>query len=129
MIDINDDDNNDANNQQEVEDDPWATKPKPKPTISKISATPFDDGGEPDFAGWLAAQAEKKKQGKALPKGLAKSSSSAASSTGAKKPATAIVGAKTTRTAAAKSKPVVAKKIDMTPKDESLDDDEGWDGW
>ena len=63
------------------------SKPKPTTTIKRetsakkstpiattASATPFDDG-EPDFAGWLAAQAEKKKGGslggKALPKGLA----------------------------------------------------------
>ncbi|EGS18254.1 uncharacterized protein CTHT_0062760 [Thermochaetoides thermophila DSM 1495] len=129
MDDIYDDDNNDANNQQETDEDPWAAKSKPKPTSTKISATPFDDGGEPDFAGWLAAQAEKKKQGKVLPKGLAKSSSLAASSAGAKKPTTTIVSAKTTSMAGAKSKPVVAKKIDMKPKDESLDDDEGWGGW
>jgi len=129
MDDIYDDDNNDANNQQETDEDPWAAKSKPKPTSTKISATPFDDGGEPDFAGWLAAQAEKKKQGKVLPKGLAKSSSLAASSAGAKKPTTSIVSAKTTSMAGAKSKPVVAKKIDMKPKDESLDDDEGWGGW
>ena len=35
------------------------------------AATPFDDGGEPDFAGWLAAQSKSKTQ-KSLPKGLAK---------------------------------------------------------
>lgn len=85
-----------------------------KPAVA--SATPFggpDD--EPDFAGWLAAQAEKKKGGiggaaKALPKGLAKSSGTAGA---AKKPILA--------------KPA-AKKIDLKPK--NTDDDDGWgDGW
>ena len=74
------------------------------------SATPFDDG-EPDFEGWLAAQAQKKSGGsKPLPKGLAKSGGPA------KKPLV-------------KSKPVVAKKLDLKPK-ESENDDDGWgDGW
>lgn len=71
-------------------------------------AVPFVDDGEPDFAGWLAAQAQKKSgPGKALPRGLAPSKS-------AKKPA---------------AKPVAAKKLDMRPK-ETEDDGEGWgDGW
>ncbi|KAH8671494.1 armadillo-type protein [Xylariales sp. PMI_506] len=81
------------------------------------SAAAFDDGSEPDFAGWLAAQAQKKTGGaggKALPKGLAKSGAGGAL---AKKPA-----------AASKPKPVIAKKIDMKPKETA--DDDGWgDGW
>lgn len=79
-------------------------------------ATPFDDGDEPDFAGWLAAQAQKKKPGSAkpLPKGLSKP-------TTAKKP----VPKATAKPAA---KPVSAKKIDMKPKESG--DDDGWgDGW
>ncbi|KAJ6443303.1 protein kinase family protein [Purpureocillium lavendulum] len=78
------------------------------PTV--VSPAPFDDA-EPDFAGWLAAQAQKKKPGgKALPKGLSKS-------TTAKKPATKPA-----------AKPVAAKKLDMKPKE--TDDDDGWgDGW
>ena len=87
------------------------------PTSSKpgavASATPYDET-EPDFEGWLAAQAQKKKpSSKPLPKGLTKSASS------------------TTKKPAAKpaAKPIVAKKkIDLKPKDD--DDDEGWgDGW
>ncbi|OTA82486.1 hypothetical protein M434DRAFT_400956 [Hypoxylon sp. CO27-5] len=82
---------------------------------------PFDDGSEPDFAGWLAAQAKKSGPGgsKPLPKGLTKTNGKAATSTTtSKKPLPS-------RTA---SKPVVAKKIDMKPKE--TDDDDGWgDGW
>lgn len=79
-----------------------------KPAVEPQTA--FDDGSEPDFAGWLAAQSQKK-PGKSLPKGLNKSAGAA------KKPAPK--GA---------SKPVVAKKIDLKPK--ANDDDEGWgDGW
>ncbi|PHH88597.1 hypothetical protein CDD83_7324 [Cordyceps sp. RAO-2017] len=76
------------------------------------SPAPFDDG-EPDFAGWLAAQAQKKKPGanKPLPKGLTKST---ATKKAAPRPA---------------AKPIVAKKIDMKPK-ETEDEDDGWgDGW
>ncbi|KAI1270695.1 ARM repeat-containing protein [Xylariaceae sp. FL1019] len=88
-----------------------STKPAPAPTTS------MDDGSEPDFAGWLAAQANKKNPGssKPLPKGLAKGGSAA------KKPLPS-------RTASG-AKPAVSKKIDMKPKDSGGDDD-GWgDGW
>jgi SCY1-like protein 1 len=92
-------------------------KPKSKSTPA-VSATPFDDNGEPDFAGWLAAQTQKKPGTKPLPKGLAKPAASAS------------IAAKKAPVAAAKPvpKPVVAKKIDTTPKD--MGDDDGWDdGW
>ncbi len=86
-----------------------------------VTATPFDDS-EPDFAGWLAAQSSKKSgTAKALPKGLAKigGSSSGAGAAGTKK---------TTVAVKPKAKPVVAKKIDLKPKETG--DDDGWgDGW
>jgi SCY1-like protein 1 len=95
--------------------------PSTSRNVSGGSAKPFDDGAEPDFAGWLAAQAQKKTgAGKQLPKGLAKSAHAngkTAAASAAKKTA-----------AAAKPKPVVAKKIDMKPKE--TEDDDGWgDGW
>lgn len=100
--------------------DPWSTatsKPAKKtPHTTTTTTTSYDNGAEPDFAGWLAAQAQKKNPGaaaKPLPKGLA-----------AKKPLAS-------RSASAPAaKPVVAKKkIDMKPKDTGGDDD-GWgDGW
>ncbi|XP_044721293.1 kinase [Hirsutella rhossiliensis] len=105
MDDMGDDD-------QVVEASSTFTAAANKAPVAAASPAPFDDG-EPDFAGWLAAQAQKKKLGgnKPLPKGLNKS-------TAAKKP--------TTRPAA---KPAVAKKIDMKPK-ETENDDDGWgDGW
>jgi SCY1-like protein 1 len=50
--------------------DPFA--PRPSETLSTSAAT-FDDKGEPDFAGWLNAQAQTKKSiKKPLPKGLSK---------------------------------------------------------
>ena len=92
------------------------------------AANPFEDDGEPDFAGWLAAQAGKKTGAKPLPKGLAKPAngrpvaagrSATTGSTG--KPAAASV-------VKPKPKPVVAKKVDTAPKETGEED--GWgDGW
>ncbi len=99
-----------------------------------LATNPFQDDGEPDFAGWLAAQAQKKPGlGKPLPKGLANlttSNSSRPSATG-KVATTGSVGgagAKKAAVTAMKPKPIVAKKIDTAPK--VADDDDGWgDGW
>ncbi|KAF8862334.1 kinase family protein-like protein [Acephala macrosclerotiorum] len=107
---------------------PKATKPAPS------AANPFDDNGEPDFAGWLAAQAGKKTSAKPLPKGLAKASTS----NGRPAPATRVAstdgiggaGAKKAAITAVKpaAKPLVTKKIDTAPKETG--DDDGWgDGW
>ncbi|OLN85546.1 putative inactive serine/threonine-protein kinase scy1 [Colletotrichum chlorophyti] len=103
-----------------ADDDGWGEPSgNKKPSTTKEttpSAAPFDDGSEPDFAGWLAAQSQKKgNSSKPLPKGLTKSSTASV-----KKPLTAKPA----------SKPVVAKKIDMKPKQTDDDDDDGWgDGW
>ncbi|TRX95144.1 hypothetical protein FHL15_003836 [Xylaria flabelliformis] len=129
MGDMNDDDAGDAwgepsDSAAAVNDDAWSTptitttSSKPaKKTTPAVSSQSFDDGTKPDFAGWLAAQAQKKTPGgaaKPLPKGLAKSS--------AKKPLAS-------RSASASAKTTVAKTIDMKPKDTGGDDD-GWgDGW
>lgn len=79
-------------------------------TTSKPSPVPFDDGGEPDFAGWLAAQSKSKSK-KPLPKGLNKTSTTAASKPTTTKPRVA----------------TPAKKIDTKPKEE---EDDGWgDAW
>lgn len=52
--------------------DPWATPPTSSTNSPKPSAS-YDDGGEPDFEGWLNAQAQAKSGSKKpLPKGLAK---------------------------------------------------------
>lgn len=86
------------------------------PVTNKSPAVPFDDGGEPDFAGWLAAKNQSKAK-KPLPKGLNKSSSTNSAPTRA-------------TVASAKPRAVVApaKKIDTKPKDEGEDD--GWgDAW
>ena len=124
MGDMDDDDTTNNNSGADAWDAPSNSPPTTSPAASrngqgaaaKASPAPFDDGSEPDFAGWLAAQARKKNStSKPLPKGLAKSS--------AKKPLGSSGGAP-----AKKAVPAPKKKIDMKPK-ESADDD-GWgDGW
>ena len=56
------------------------------PTTTTIAntAVPYDDGGEPDFEGWLKAQASAK-SGKPLPKGLAPRSGAGASASASAK--------------------------------------------
>ncbi|KAI6907606.1 ARM repeat-containing protein [Hortaea werneckii] len=56
--------------------DPITTPPRTSTShaskVSSSSSIPYDDGGEPDFEGWLNAQAAAKQQSKKpLPKGLA----------------------------------------------------------
>ncbi|KAM0519653.1 hypothetical protein ACHAPE_003834 [Trichoderma viride] len=97
-------------------DTPFTAANKSASASASVSATPFDED-EPDFAGWLAAQA-KKGPSKPLPKGLSKTSA-------AKKPAAKAA----TKPAAKPAAKPVAKKIDLTPK-EAEEDDDGWgDGW
>ena len=106
-------------------------------TSSSNVASPFGhDDTEPDFAGWLAAQAQKKKAAslggglKPLPKGLSKG---AGGGIGGDK---ALTGKKAGTGAGAaavfkKQQPVISaktKKVNLEPKDEG--DDNGWcDGW
>ncbi|KAJ5777501.1 hypothetical protein N7520_000747 [Penicillium odoratum] len=81
----------------------------PDPSANKSSAVPYDDGGEPDFAGWLAAKSQAKTK-KPLPKGLGKVGSNLAATKSSTKP-----------------RVPTAKKIDTKPKDE---EDDGWgDAW
>ncbi|KAL7937027.1 armadillo-type protein [Trichoderma chlorosporum] len=99
------------------EDDAFETPSAAANASTTVSATPFGED-EPDFAGWLAAQAQKKGPSKPLPKGLAKT-------TAAKKPVTKTVAKPVAKPSA---KPAAAKKIDLAPKE--TDDDDGWgDGW
>jgi SCY1-like protein 1 len=122
----------------DLEEDTFFDAPSEKQklkTTTTSPAAPFDDNGEPDFAGWLAAQAGKKSSAKPLPKGLAKHTSTATSierlgqgkttSTGG---IGSGAGTKKAVVTAVKPKTVIAKKIDTTPKDTG--DDDGWgDGW
>jgi SCY1-like protein 1 len=71
--DIFEDDNTDAWGTMDDDGDNFfdASSNQHTKTSSPAPAAAFDDGGEPDFAGWLAAQSKAKSQ-KPLPKGLAK---------------------------------------------------------
>ncbi|KAJ4302311.1 Nuclear aminoacylation-dependent tRNA export pathway component [Collariella sp. IMI 366227] len=115
-------DDNPISNAHEEEDTFFEADDHPKPSSSSrvpssssrktpaaASSTPFDDGSEPDFAGWLAAQAQKKSGAKALPKGLSKASGTSSAATG-KKPAV-VAKPKTV------PKTVVKKKIDTKPRE------------
>lgn len=87
-----------------------------------------DKDDEPDFAGWLAAQAGKKFTAKPLPKGLARSISAPKVSLNSSKSNTLSTNT-TTRTMTNKSasRVVVSKKIDTTPNE---NEDDSWgDGW
>ncbi|SPN97476.1 probable protein kinase family protein [Cephalotrichum gorgonifer] len=101
-------------------DDSNDTSPKASAKATSAPSLPYDDGGEPDFSGWLAAQSQKKTGNKPLPKGLAK-------------PKTSTIGAPKTASSvkkAASSRPAVTKKIDMKPKESEVDEDDAWgDGW
>ncbi|KAF7585296.1 hypothetical protein BBP40_011304 [Aspergillus hancockii] len=105
--------------EEQKTDDPFSPAPTTVSTAGsapapKAAPVPYDDGGEPDFAGWLAAQSKAKKT---LPKGLSKTTSAVSparnvSRNGATK-------AKTTTT---------TKKIVTKPKEEELDDwGDAWD--
>ncbi|EKG21439.1 hypothetical protein MPH_01237 [Macrophomina phaseolina MS6] len=74
------DDNNAWGTANDDLDDPFAP-PAPK---KETPTVPFDDNGEPDFAGWLTAQATAKQgaaKKKPLPKGLSRPAAGARAST------------------------------------------------
>jgi len=103
--------------------------PAPNTSIP-AAANPFQDDGEPDFAGWLAAQQKKPAAGKPLPKGLAKPAISngnrpAAAGRIATTGSVGGTGAKKAAVTAVKPKPIVAKKIDTAPK--ATDDEDIWE--
>lgn len=92
----------------------------------------FDDGGEPDFEGWLKAQAQAKSKTQ-LPKGLSKPSTTskvrptAASARSTTAPA-AVAQAKQNSTVAPSRRTVAPKPINTQPKDAVGEDDWG-DAW
>jgi SCY1-like protein 1 len=96
--------------------------------LSDTPATTYDDKGEPDFAGWLTAQAQAKQKAKnSLPKGLAKSSQTTLNrpSVGARSNTTGQVANKKAAVLPARTKPAASVRK-AQPKEE----DEGWgDAW
>lgn len=99
--------------------DAWGAEPDSTPAASVQSpkpGQPYDDGGEPDFEGWLIAQAASKiKNNKALPKGLVK-----------KAPVVKTAQSKPAKPSAPANKAVPAKKSQPEKKQEVVEDDDDW---
>jgi SCY1-like protein 1 len=102
--------------------DAWGTDEPASPPATSTQSTkpgmPYDDGGEPDFEGWLNAQAAvKARNGKVLPKGLTK-----------KTPVAKIAQSKpqTTVKASPASRVVPVKKAQTDKKQEVVEDDDDW---
>ena len=105
---------------------PWAedneTPSQGSTSRPSTSSVAFDDGGEPDFEGWLNAQTQAKTQSKKpLPKGLAKKP---AAPTKAVATSRNDAATKTTTSAAAKSN----RPAEGKPAAEEMNDDWG-DAW
>ena len=99
------------------------------------AAAMFDDKGEPDFAGWLNAQAQaKSKQKKApLPKGLTKTTGRpVGAAVRSNTTGTAVVGAEQSKKGVA-NRAVAANAAKPAPKkveEKAIEEDEGWgDAW
>ena len=117
------------------EEDSFFDAPARTKAMATTKSVAYDDGGEPDFAGWLAAQS-KTKSGKPAPKGLTKAANGglAAKPTATRSmsagPPAAANGPK--QVAKAASRTVIAPKKEVPkPKepDPTADDDWGaaWD--
>lgn len=91
-------------------------------TVTSKPSVNYDDGGEPDFEGWLNAQAAAKSKSKgALPKGLAKKTAPAAL-----KPA---VSTNVSTKAVGTGKAVAAKTVE-TKKEVNVEEEDDWgDAW
>lgn len=104
--------------------DAWGAEPTSPAAAAPQTAKPsmpYDDGGEPDFEGWLNAQAAaKQKSNKALPKGLVK-----------KAPVAKAPPSKPQASTKIASKAPVAKKPEPAKKQEEVveDDDDWGDAW
>lgn len=119
------------------EDDSFFDAPTTRKLTKPETVVTFDDAGEPDFAGWLAAQSQAKAK-KPLPKGLSKPTqapkNSAKPTTGTQEhtaaSASTVAGVKKSSAIASRSNTAkIAKVIDTKPK-ENDEVDDGWgDAW
>ena len=114
-------------------DAPAEAKPNPAPPIN------FDDGGEPDFEGWLKAQAQAKSKA-ILPRGLAKPAANVSNVSNGRQAVTrttttgsvgagvgARVGTKKIASTVAQPKSVATKSISTKPKQAEDDWSGAWD--
>lgn len=92
----------------------------------KTTAAAFDDQGEPDFEGWLNAQAQAKTKSKTqLPKGLSRPKAGVVTSSRSGSAAGG-VSAKTIPSSKPSSKGVVAVPSKPTPATTAVDEDDDW---
>jgi SCY1-like protein 1 len=107
-------------------DAPSSAKRSPSPG----PAVAFDDGGEPDFAGWLAAQSKAKAR-PPLPKGLSKTNTTTKSNLRPlameRSISTSAIGSSNLVTKPKASVP--AKKLDLKPKEPEPSADDWGDAW
>ena len=109
----------------DMDDDPaasWADDlEQPNQSRSSTTSVAFDDGGEPDFEGWLNAQAQAKTQSKKpLPKGLTKKTTAPA------KPTTT---SKTTGSAKSAAPATTSKPSKPAPSTTEVDEEDWGDAW
>ena len=100
-----------------------------KPSTSSAA---FDDGGEPDFEGWLNAQAAAKAQSKKpLPKGLAKKATPASTAAAKSGPASrsGVSASRPAVPASSKAVPTAAKTSKPAETKPQEDDDDWGDAW
>lgn len=113
----------------EDEDDPWGTPAVSKPSTASFHSHDKDDG-EPDFAGWLAAQNQSKSSkakigAKALPKGLVKATAKKSVVSGGAKAGTGVAAVRKVVQPPKKKEEVKKEKAK-----EGEDEVEGWgDDW
>ena len=121
----------------QMEEDSFSDVPSTKSApVPAPVVTAFDDGGEPDFEGWLNAQAKAKSKAP-LPKGLAKAATTTTTAAAnGRMPVTRTTttgavgsgaGVKKVASTVVKPNVVTPKVIDTKPK-EAADDDWG-DAW
>ena len=120
-------------------DEPWGDIDEDSffdaPTVSKTLTPPitFDDGGEPDFEGWLKAQAQAKLKAP-LPKGLTKQTGTVGNRrqtvirTTASGSISSDAGIKKLPSSTSQSGTTAVKPISMKPNLPAADDDWG-DAW
>ena len=101
--------------------DPFAAPVTTKTPADADPAALFDDKGEPDFSGWLNAQADAKKGKKVLPKGLAKTAA-----VGGVRPG---IGAKVNSTGGVKKTVPLVAKAKVVKKEEKVEEDADADDW
>lgn len=105
---------------------------KPKSAEPEHKVVAYDDAGEPDFAGWLSAQANAKAK-RPLPKGLTKKLDSAVPNRGVtgRSATTGSIEKASKRSSVVPvvtKQPAVVKQVDTKPKEDNEED--GWgDGW